>query len=85
MVSCRGVDVFLILEGFVVQKSSDGSQKIGKLNLADLAGSEKVNKTGATGDTLQEAMKINQSLSALGNCINALSTSLGAMPDLKNL
>ena len=46
--------------------------------MADLAGSEKVNKTGATGDTLQEAMKINQSLSALGNCINALSTSLGA-------
>lgn len=30
-------------------------------------------KTGATGETLEEAKKINQSLSALGNCINALS------------
>jgi kinesin family protein 5 len=31
-----------------------------------LAGSEKVGKTGATGTTLDEAKKINQSLSALG-------------------
>lgn len=29
-------------------------------------------KTGATGDRLQEAIKINQSLSALGNVISAL-------------
>ena len=55
------------------QKSKDGSTKEGRLNLADLAGSEKVNKTGATGETLEEAKKINQSLSALGNCINALT------------
>lgn len=46
---------------------------MGKLNLADLAGSEKVGKTGASGETLEEAKKINQSLSALGNCINALT------------
>lgn len=57
------------------QKSKDGSTKEGRLNLADLAGSEKVGKTGATGDTLEEAKKINQSLSALGNCINALTKS----------
>eukprot|EP01094_Clydonella_sp_ATCC50884_P019038 TRINITY_DN3635_c0_g2_i2.p1 TRINITY_DN3635_c0_g2~~TRINITY_DN3635_c0_g2_i2.p1 ORF type:complete len:1107 (-),score=368.20 TRINITY_DN3635_c0_g2_i2:148-3303(-) len=57
------------------QKSTDGSTKEGKLNLADLAGSEKVGKTGASGDTLEEAKKINQSLSALGNCINALTKS----------
>ena len=36
-------------------------------------GSEKVEKTGATGNTLEEAKKINQSLSALGNCIAALT------------
>jgi kinesin family member 5 len=59
------------------QKMSDGSTKEGKLNLADLAGSEKISKTGATGDTLEEAKKINQSLSALGNCINALTKGGG--------
>lgn len=45
----------------------------GKLNLVDLAGSEKIAKTGAEGNLLEEAKKINQSLSALGNCIHALT------------
>lgn len=44
----------------------------GKLNLVDLAGSERQTKTGATGDRLKEATKINLSLSALGNVISAL-------------
>ncbi|KAG7665250.1 uncharacterized protein J8A68_001306 [[Candida] subhashii] len=43
------------------------------LFLVDLAGSEKVDKTGAQGQTLEEAKKINSSLSALGNVINALT------------
>ena len=38
----------------------------------DLAGSEKIGKTGAAGDTLEEAKKINQSLSALSNVIKSL-------------
>lgn len=46
--------------------------KRGKLNLVDLAGSERQTKTGATGDRLKEATKINLSLSALGNVISAL-------------
>jgi hypothetical protein len=46
--------------------------RYGKLNLVDLAGSERQSKTGATGDTLKEAAKINLSLSALGNVISAL-------------
>jgi hypothetical protein len=52
----------------------DGQDKYvsGKLNLVDLAGSERQSKTGATGDRLKEATKINLSLSALGNCISAL-------------
>ncbi|KAH8046117.1 hypothetical protein JL722_13836 [Aureococcus anophagefferens] len=45
---------------------------VGKLNLVDLAGSERQGKTGATGDRLKEATKINLSLSALGNVISAL-------------
>lgn len=43
-----------------------------KLNLVDLAGSERQAKTGASGQTLEEAKKINASLSALGNVITAL-------------
>ena len=35
----------------------------------DLAGSEKVAKTGATGETLEEAKKINLSLSCLGHVV----------------
>ncbi|TRY57410.1 hypothetical protein DNTS_026603 [Danionella cerebrum] len=46
--------------------------RAGKLNLVDLAGSERQSKTRATGDRLQEATKINLSLSALGNVISAL-------------
>lgn len=42
------------------------SVKIGKLNLIDLAGSERQSKTGATGDRLKEASKINKALSSLG-------------------
>ncbi|XP_074659875.1 kinesin-II 95 kDa subunit-like [Tubulanus polymorphus] len=46
--------------------------RVGKLNLVDLAGSERQAKTGAKGDRLKEATKINLSLSALGNVISAL-------------
>jgi kinesin family member 5 len=71
-VSSRSHSLFILA---LQQRSPDGSMKEGRLNLADLAGSEKVGKTGATGETLEEAKKINQSLSALGNCINALTKS----------
>eukprot|EP00126_Sphaerothecum_destruens_P010451 Sdes_comp20746_c0_seq1m16635 len=47
-------------------------RRVGKLNLVDLAGSERQSKTGATGDRLKEATKINLSLSCLGNVISAL-------------
>nr|AEG74528.1 kinesin-2 motor subunit FLA8 [Dunaliella salina] len=52
--------------------NSEGHIRVGKLNLVDLAGSERQSKTGATGDRLKEATKINLSLSALGNVISAL-------------
>ncbi len=38
------------------------STKIGKLYFVDLAGSEKVGKTHATGQVLEEAKNINKSL-----------------------
>jgi len=49
------------------------SIKVSKLNLVDLAGSERLSVTGATGKRLEECKKINQSLSALGNVIAALT------------
>ena len=50
-----------------------GIDKISKLLMVDLAGSEKVKKTEAKGQNLEEAKNINQSLSCLGNVINALT------------
>lgn len=43
-----------------------------KLHLIDLAGSERLNRTGASGDRMKEAQHINKSLSALGDVISAL-------------
>ena len=49
-----------------------GSMFNAKLYLIDLAGSERVAKTDATGERLKEAQNINKSLSALGNVMQAL-------------
>eukprot|EP00658_Telonema_sp_P-2_P004974 TRINITY_DN1185_c0_g1_i7.p1 TRINITY_DN1185_c0_g1~~TRINITY_DN1185_c0_g1_i7.p1 ORF type:complete len:767 (+),score=291.97 TRINITY_DN1185_c0_g1_i7:83-2383(+) len=68
--SSRSHSVF-ILE--TIQKFKDGSTKSGKLCLADLAGSERVKRSKVEGLNLEEAAMINKSLSALGNCINALT------------
>ncbi|XP_013384614.1 kinesin-like protein KIF3A isoform X1 [Lingula anatina] len=56
------------------EKGLDGEQhvRVGKLHLVDLAGSERQTKTGASGQRLKEATKINLSLSTLGNVISAL-------------
>lgn len=73
--SSRSHSIFSIcLEQVMTDEESGTSPKIkkGKLNLVDLAGSERQSKTGATGDRLKEATKINLSLSALGNVISAL-------------
>ena len=45
----------------------------GRLILCDLAGSERVSKTGAEGTTLKEAGHINSSLLVLGNVVKALT------------
>lgn len=54
--------------------------KIGKLNLIDLAGSERQSKSGATADRLKEASKINLALSSLGNVISALAENSPHIP-----
>ncbi|KAL2341999.1 hypothetical protein Fmac_009939 [Flemingia macrophylla] len=45
----------------------------GVLNLIDLAGSERLSRSGATGDRLKEAQYINKSLSCLSDVIFALA------------
>ena len=46
--------------------------KSSRFHIIDLAGSERNSKTGATGQTMKEGIKINLSLTALGNVISSL-------------
>ena len=56
------------------EKNNDGNNEVryGKLNLIDLAGSERAGTTKNRGLRLIEGANINKSLLTLGNCINAL-------------
>ncbi|GMF30850.1 unnamed protein product [Phytophthora lilii] len=58
---------------FTKKHLASGVKQRGKMFIVDLAGSEKVQKTAATGVRMDEAKYINKSLSALGNVINALT------------
>lgn len=65
-----------IFQVMLTQKNEDtGEVKKSHLFLVDLAGSEKVDRTGAVGNSLEEAKKINLSLSVLGLVINSLTDS----------
>ncbi|XP_075762691.1 kinesin-like protein KIF17 isoform X3 [Pelodiscus sinensis] len=71
--SSRSHSIFTInMEIYAVDERGEDHLRAAKLNLVDLAGSERQSKTGATGERLKEATKINLSLSALGNVISAL-------------
>ena len=71
--SSRSHSIFtVVIESCAKGADGDNHIRVGKLNLVDLAGSERQSKTGATGDRLKEATKINLSLSALGNVIQSL-------------
>ncbi|KAG7389491.1 hypothetical protein PHYPSEUDO_010376 [Phytophthora pseudosyringae] len=69
--SSRSHSVFTLT--FTKKHLASGTKVRGKLFIVDLAGSEKVQKTAATGVRMEEAKHINRSLSALGNVINALT------------
>ena len=64
----------------------DGVNKItharthGCLHLIDLAGSERVAKSGAQGQQLLEAQHINKSLSSLGSVMHALASKSPHVP-----
>ena len=57
-----------------------GDEWQSKLWLVDLAGSERISRTEADGERLKEAQFINKSLSALGDCIHALTTHSPHVP-----
>ena len=52
------------------------------LTIVDLAGSERISKSESKRERLEEAKKINKSISSLGNCINSLAnnTNLSHIP-----
>ena len=50
------------------------------MQFVDLAGSEKIYKSGVTGDTLKETLHINRSLSALQDVITALESKSSHVP-----
>lgn len=55
-------------------------QGYGKLSLIDLAGSERLDKSGAEGQRMKEAVSINKSLSSLGDVIAGLAQNSKHVP-----
>jgi kinesin family member C1 len=52
----------------------------GQLNLCDLAGSERVDRSGAKGASLTEAKNINKSLAALAHVFESISKHAAHVP-----
>ena len=76
-VSSRSHTIFML---HVRQTLPNDSEYYGTLNIVDLAGSEKVGRSGAQGKIFQEGTKINLSLSALGNVIHSITSNKDHIP-----
>lgn len=78
--SSRSHSVFMLhLRGY---NEDSGAHVHGALNLCDLAGSERLDRSGAGADAkrLRETQAINKSLSCLGDVFNALATGASHVP-----
>ncbi|KAK7194526.1 kinesin [Novymonas esmeraldas] len=77
--SSRSHAIFtVVVEAMEGDEASPTSYRCGKLNIVDLAGSEKIRLAGVTGQRLEETKNINKSLHELGNVIAALAAKSGA-------
>jgi len=78
--SSRSHSVFMLhLRGY---NDESGAEVHGALNLCDLAGSERLDRSGANADAkrLRETQAINKSLSCLGDVFNALALKSSHVP-----
>jgi kinesin family protein 18/19 len=75
-VSSRSHAVFLLTIEAKDDDDQTGAIKVAKLNMIDLAGSERAAYTNNKGLRMIEGANINKSLLALANCINALSGNI---------
>jgi len=78
--SSRSHSVFMLhLNGY---NEETGAQVCGALNLCDLAGSERLDRSGVGNDAqrLRETQAINKSLSCLGDVFTALAQGAGHVP-----
>ena len=64
--------IILINNNKDISKIDFSTEELISLSVVDLAGSERQKRTDAKGKNLQEACKINQSLSTLGKCLEAM-------------
>ncbi|TPP48842.1 Kinesin motor domain family protein [Leishmania donovani] len=72
--SSRSHAIFtIVVEAMEGDEANPLSYRFGKLNIVDLAGSEKIRLAGVTGQRLEETKNINKSLHELGNVISALA------------
>ena len=75
-ISSRSHTILFVYRNFICQEQEYRC----KLCLIDLAGSEKVRKSGVRGQNLEETKKINLSLSCLGNVVHALTNGSDHVP-----
>jgi len=77
-VSSRSHSIFSL---YVTGKNEElGATVSGTLHLCDLAGSERIARSGAEGDRLKEAININKSLSCLTDVFNGLAQKQAFVP-----
>lgn len=71
--SSRGHIVYCIRYNREIRKNNRVYVRLSKLNIVDLAGSEKISKSGVTSIGLKEATTVNLSLLSLLNVVHSLS------------
>ena len=69
-----------VLTLHIEENATNGSKKTSKINLVDLAGCERLSKSGAEGVTMRETLEINKSLTALADVLSALSKLNSQVP-----